>query len=50
MDREIQELLQKVQQFTNDAVKELQKGNKERAAFFFDIASSYTNQISAKLK
>ena len=50
MNREIQELLQKLQDFTNKAVRKLQEGDNERSAFFFNLASSISSQIADLVK
>jgi len=49
MTREIQELLQELQKFTNLAVKHLQLGDNDRAKFFFNICASINGQIADKI-
>jgi len=46
MNREIQELLGKMQEFAQKAVECLQKGEKDRAAFYFNTVASYAGQLS----
>jgi len=50
MDKEIQELLQKLQGFTNKAVELLQKGDNISAAFYFSLSSSITAQLAELVK
>ncbi len=50
MNQEIQELLQKLQQFTNTAVQKLQQGDKTSAAFYFNLAASISGQLAEKVQ
>lgn len=50
MNREIQELLQELQKFTNLAIEKLQKGDKISSAFFFNLSSSISNELADKVK
>ena len=50
MDREIQELLRKLQEFTNTAVKFLRNGDNEKAGYYFNLAASISGQLSEKTK
>ncbi len=50
MNREIQELLQKMQEFTQTAVKKLQQGDKEGSSFYFNLAASISGQLADKVK
>ena len=50
MNREIQELLAKMQKFAQQAVEALQKGNNEKASFYFGLVSSLASQLSDKSK
>ena len=49
MTKEIHELLQKMQEFTQTAVKKLQEGDKVTSAFYFSLASSISSQLSEKV-
>jgi hypothetical protein len=46
MNREIQELLAQMQSFAQKAVEELQKGNNERASFFFNVVASNAGKLA----
>jgi len=48
--QETQELLQKMQKFTNTAVQKLQQGDNEGASFYFSLASSIASQLSELVK
>lgn len=50
MNREIQDLLQKIQDVTNTAVKKLQEDDKISAAFFFNLSASFNAELSRLLK
>ena len=50
MDYKIRELLEKIQQFTNKAVKLLQEGKNDEASFFFNLSSSLNAEIALLLK
>jgi hypothetical protein len=50
MNKEIADLLEKLQQFTNTAVKSLQSGDGEKARFYFNLAASISGQLADKSK
>ena len=50
MNRDIQELLAKMQNFAQKAVECLQKDDGERAAFYFNVVASLAGELSVKSK
>lgn len=50
MNQEIQELLQKLQDFTNTAVKKFQQGDKKSSTFYFNLAASISGQLAEKVQ
>lgn len=50
MDREKVELLEKLQEFTNVAVKSLKAGDGDKASFYFNLSASIAGQLADKSK
>ena len=49
MNKEIRELLEKLQSFTNTAVSKISEGDTLSAAFYFNLAASINSEIANKL-